>query len=137
MKIFIPLVLGLIVSMITGNFIDYDNYIKPLFYPDNIVFPIVWSILYLLMGLSSHLIEQNNGSLKLYYLQLIINLLWPFMFSLSLELGLIWIIILIIAVILMMIQFYKINKTAFYLQIPYLIWLLIAFYLNLSLVILN
>ncbi len=137
MQIFIPLLLGTLTGLLTSNFTDYDNFIKPIFYPPNIIFPIMWSILYLLMGFSSYLIKNSNGSLKLFYIQLIINLLWPLFFSISPLLGLIWIIILIFFVILMLIQFYNINKNAFYLQIPYFIWLIFAFILNLSIVILN
>ena len=118
--------------------------IKPSFAPPGILFPIVWTILYILMGVSSYLIYKTNDSnktdaLKIYLFQLILNFLWtPIFFGLNLYfLGTLWIIVLIIAVIIMIKEFYKINKLSAYLQIPYLIWLLFALILSFSIFLLN
>ncbi len=137
MKIFLPLLLGTIVGLISNNLIDYDSLTKPFFFPPEYLFGIVWPILYLLMGISSYLIDEKNGNLNVFYLQLLLNLLWPFAFALSPILSFVIIIVLIIVVIKMLLQFKDIDSVAFYLQIPYLIWLIFAAILNLSIVILN
>ncbi len=121
----IPLVGGFIIGVIS-NTTNY-NLIIP-----SIIFPIIWTILYTLMGISSYLVKRDGGNLKLYYLQLIINFLWPLIyFNLDAKfLALIIIIILIILVINMISYFKEYNKLAAKLQIPYLIWLTIALLLN-------
>lgn len=121
----IPLVGGFIISMIS-NTTNYSLIIP------SIVFPIVWTILYSLMGISSYLVKRDGGSLKLYYLQLIINFLWPLIyFNLDAKfLALVIILILIILVINMISYFKEYNKFAAKLQITYLIWLVVALSLN-------
>lgn len=121
----IPLVGGFIIGMIS-NTTNYSLIIP------SIVFPIVWTILYSLMGISSYLVKRDGGSLKLYYLQLIINFLWPLIyFNLDAKfLALVIILILIILVINMISYFKEYNKFAAKLQIPYLIWLVVALSLN-------
>ncbi|MCI9435020.1 MAG: tryptophan-rich sensory protein [Bacilli bacterium] len=121
----IPLVGGFIIGVIS-NTTSY-NLIIP-----SIIFPIIWTILYTLMGISSYLVKRDGGNLKLYYLQLIINFLWPLIyFNLDAKfLALIIIIILIILVINMISYFKEYNKLAAKLQIPYLFWLTIALLLN-------
>ena len=78
-------------------------------------------------------------ALIIYYIGLGINLIWPFIFFNAKEylIALIWLVILTLFVILMMIEYFKIDKKAFYLQIPYILWLLFAFYLNYQVFILN
>ncbi len=139
MKIFIPAILGLIVGLITNNIIDYDLLIKPDFYPPTYIFSIVWPILYLLMGISGFIISKtdNETAKKLFRLQLLLNLMWPFIFSVNYLLSFVLIILLIVVVIQMLIEFYKESKLAFYLQIPYLLWLIFAAILNYSIYKLN
>ena len=137
----LPLLLGAISAFIS-NMDTYSEINKPFLSPPGIVFPIVWTILYILMGVSKYLIskENNNETASLiYYIQLIINVIWPLVFFNAREylVALAIIIILIIFVITMIIEFRKLNKTAAYLQIPYLIWLLFATYLNYQVLILN
>ena len=143
-SIFIPLAVGGLSALLTKNGMDaYKLLEKPMLAPPSIVFPIVWSILFILMGISAYLIYNSNSTddkaLTLYGAQLIFNFFWTIIFfSLKLRLlAFIWLIILIILVILMIKEFYKINKTSAYLQIPYLIWLLFAAYLNIAIYILN
>lgn len=130
--------IALIPSMIVGN--NVDGLTKPALYPPNILFPIVWSILYVLMSISFYIVyREDKSTSKIYFLQLIVNALWPVIFF-GLEfrlLGFLWIILLIVLVIMMFIKFYKINKTAAYLLVPYLIWLFFAGYLNLAFYLLN
>ena len=138
-SILIPVVLGFVVGLITNNSMEsFNNLIKPKLSPPGILFPIVWTILYTLMGISSYLIG-NSKCKTIYYFQLFFNLFWSIIFF-SFELRLIaflWILVLIYLVVKMIICFYKENKTAAYLQIPYLLWLLFAAYLNLSIYLLN
>ena len=136
--IFLPLIIGGIIGFVV-NTDTYSNYITPPLSPPGILFPIVWSILYLLMGISYTISSKNKDIKKFYYLNLIFNFLLTFIFfTLNLKfLAIIWIIILDIIVILMIKAFYQDNKLAAYLQIPYLIWLLFATYLTIGIYILN
>ena len=142
-SILLPVVLGGIVGFIISGFMDYNMLQKPPFAPPAILFPIVWTILYVLMGVSYGILKSkgktNDKINSIYYEQLFINLLWPiFFFMLDWRLfSFIWIILLVIAVIKMIIEFYKEDKISGLLQIPYLIWLLFASYLNLSFYLLN
>ena len=140
----IPLTLGTIVGLITGASGGYDDFIKPSFAPPAILFPIVWTILYALMGVSNYLIDESSDfrtsqAQNAYYAQLIINLIWSFLFfTFKLYLfSFIWIILLIISVIIMIKRFYNISKISGLLQIPYLLWLIFASILNFSIYLLN
>lgn len=142
-SILIPLVLGGIVGFIISGSMDYNTLIKPLLAPPSIVFPIVWTTLYILMGVSYGILKSNNltdGSIDLiYYLQLGVNLLWPIaFFVLKWRLfAFFWIVFLAVLVAIMIYKFYNKNKLAGLLQIPYLIWVLFASYLNLGFYLLN
>ena len=127
----IPLILGTVVGLITSK--QSANYGGPV---PGWIFPVVWSILYILMGISSYLISDNKDLLKIYYVNLVVNLLWPIIFfSFGLEtLAFFWILALIIIVGYMMYKFYIENKISAYLLIPYIIWLVFAAFLNLSMI---
>lgn len=140
----VTFLVGSFFSLFTMNNMDtFKELSKPINVP-GIVFPIVWSILYLLMSISYYNVSESNDKNKdeakmFYIVQLIINSLWSLIFF-GFEaylLSFIWIIILLIAVIVMIINFYKVNKTAAYLQIPYVLWILFAGYLNLGIYLLN
>lgn len=141
--ILIPAILGGIIGIIISGYLDYEILEKPLLSPPNIVFPIVWTILYVLMGISYGILDDkllvDSDINKIYYTQLIVNLLWSiFFFVFKWRLfSFIWIILLIILVILMIIKFYSKNRISGLLQIPYLIWILFASYLNLFVYLLN
>jgi len=143
-SILIPVGLGALVGFLTSSSTSYANFNQPVFAPPAILFPIVWTILYTLMGISSYIISESNSpykekALSTYRTQLIINLLWSiifFTFDLKI-LAFVWIILLIAFVIKMIREFLSINKTAGYLQIPYLLWLIFATILNLSIIFLN
>ncbi len=149
-KLLFFILITIIPSFIVGSFTDssgFDTLIKPELTPPGFIFPIVWSILYILMGISSYLIyvspngtdSQKKIALSIYFIQLILNFMWtPIFFNLELYLlAFIWIILLIILVLFMIFSFYKIDKKAAYLQIPYLIWLVFAGYLSYMIYILN
>lgn len=139
--IFGPIILGTIVAFA----IDTKNYNvlnKPLLSPPKIVFPIAWSILYLLMGISFYIVIKNNNDFKsIFYFvtQLFINLMWSFFFF-DFKLyyfAAIWLVLLIYFVILMILRFKSIKKVAANLQLPYFAWLLFALYLNIGVALLN
>lgn len=142
-SILIPVVLGGIVGLIASQFMDYNTLQKPPLSPPGFLFGIVWTILYILMGVSYGLLETrgltDESVKKIYYTQLIVNLIWPilfFVFKASL-LSCFWIILLDVLVIYMIIIFNKKHKLSAYLQIPYLIWTLFATYLNIGIYLLN
>lgn len=142
----IPISVGIISSLITGNnFNSYSQLIQPPLAPPSFIFPIVWSVLYILMGISSYLIVQQtenirtNKGLIVYAIQLALNFFWPvFFFGFKAYLfSFIWLILLIAAIITMTVLFYQQNKLAAYIQIPYILWTFFAAYLNLGVYILN
>ena len=143
LSIIIPLALGGIVGFLISGSMDYDTLNQPPLSPPSLLFPIVWTLLYVLMGVSFGILRDkhlNDSNVKLiYYVQLIVNLLWPIaFFVLKWRLfAFIWILILDALVVLMIFTFYKRNKTAALLQLPYLAWVLFASYLNLGVYILN
>lgn len=124
----IPLLLGGIVGFITSKeSMNYNGIV------DGWVFPIVWSILYILMGISSYIVRNNKKLMSIYKVNLVINLLWPIIFfTLNFKVfGFFWILLLILVVGYMMYKFYNKNKISAYLLIPYLLWLIFASILNL------
>jgi tryptophan-rich sensory protein len=135
---FIPLVVGIISSLFT-NMDTYSMVNKPPLSPPGILFPIVWTIIYLLIGYSSYKVKNDKDSLKLFYISLAINGIWSIVFfNLQNYLGgFILIIILIILQIFILIRFKKEDELAYKLNIPYLIWLIFASYLSLGVYILN
>lgn len=137
-SIFLPLILGSIIGLIISTD-SYSIINKPLLSPPSIVFPIVWTILYLIMGYSYYKSSRNNDIKKYYYLQLIVNLLWSIIFfSFKLYfIAIIWIMILIYLVIKMIKLFYNDNKTLGLINIPYLAWLFFALYLTIGVYLLN
>ena len=141
--ILIPVIVGGVVGLLISQFMDYEMLQKPSFAPPGFIFPIVWTILYILMGISDGILKTNNkvdDEINLiYYLQLGVNALWSiFFFIFKWRLfSFLWIILLAILVFIMIIKFYNKNKIAGLLQIPYLIWVLFASYLNLGFYILN
>lgn len=138
--ILIPLILGSIVGLFTSG--NYKEIIMPKFTPPKILFPIIWSILYILMGISRYIIdnkEHNHNAITIYRLQLLINLIWPFLFfNFKWYLfSFLWIILLITLVTIMIIKFLKLSKVSGVLQIPYLLWLVSASFLNFAVYTLN
>lgn len=132
---------NLFVFSVVTNMDKYNSLIKSFQIP-NIIFPIVWTILFILMSISFYLITQKVDDKKYLYIylaQLIVNSLWTLIFfGLGKYLfAFIWLIVLIILIIIMMIKYYPINKISFILLIPYLVWVIFAGYLNYMIYILN
>lgn len=122
----------------------YQGLNKPSFTPPNYIFAPVWTMLYLFMGISLYMIlvlkEKNKApALRLFFIQLFLNSLWSIVFFGLRDpfSGLIVIVALWIVVLLTIIKFYKLNKNAGLLLIPYLIWISFASLLNYYIYLLN
>ncbi len=145
--IVIPVAVGLLSAFLTkDNMNIYDSITRPNLAPPALLFPIAWSILYVLMGISSTMIYRSDAdknskrrSLLIYGAQLAVNFFWSIIFfnQEAFLFSFIWLLLLLGLIIAMIINFKKINKTAAFLQIPYLIWVTFAGYLNLMIYILN
>ena len=126
-SILIPVIVGGVVGLIVSQFMDYNSLQKPFLAPPSIVFPIVWTILYITMGISYGILKSKNLTDKeidwVYYWQLAINALWSIIFFVFKWrfFAFIWIILLAIAVVMMIVKFYSKDKIAGLLQIPYLL----------------
>lgn len=143
----------IVITLLVGSFFTlfimdsfniYNTMDKPFLSPNKIVFPIVWSVLYILMGISLYIVSESkylnkDKSYLLYILQLLVNSVWPlFFFKFRLFfVSFLIVLLLIYLVIKLILEFYKINKLAAYLQIPYLLWLIFASYLSLGVFLLN
>ncbi len=142
-SILLPVLIGALVGLITSGSMDYNMLQKPPIAPPGAVFPIVWTILYVLMGISYGILKTNNQTDEetdwIYYIQLAINALWSIIFfTFKWRLfAFVWIILLAVAIIAMITKFYNKNKIAGLLQIPYILWVAFAAYLNFGFYILN
>jgi len=135
---------GLSAFLVRNGFERYAALRLPPLSPPGVVFPVVWSILFLLMGYGAWRVSRIDAfgrqpALVIYGVQLAVNVLWPvFFFGAGWYLfAFLWLVILWGLVLYMVIIFYKMDKTAALLQIPYLLWLTFAGYLNLAIVVLN
>lgn len=141
-SIAIPLIVGGAAAFFTrDSMMQFKSVNQPPLSPPSWLFPVVWTILYTLMGISSYLISESMASKEaiadaqmIYYFQLGLNFLWPLLFF-----GLGWYLIafleliaLWVAVVVMIRRFVDISPLAAYLNVPYLIWLTFAAYLNLG-----
>jgi len=137
-SIVLPLAVGGLSAIFTMKGMPYyQMQEKPFFTPPDIVFPIVWTILYVLMGISAARVKQSNDpkktkALKTYYLQLAVNFFWSVLFFGLHQhfLAFLWLLLLIILVAKMIKKFAQIDLTAAKLQIPYLLWCCFAAALN-------
>lgn len=138
--IFLPILLGGVVSLIISPSMDYNSLKRPFLSPPDIVFPIAWSILYLLLGISEFIVKRegkiDHGT---YYINLFVNLMWPIIFfSFKLYfLAFLWILLLLIWTVKLLKEWKMVSILAYRLQIPYFLWLLFATYLNIGVALLN
>lgn len=146
-SIIIPLGTGILAALFTMGSMDiYDEIISPPLSPPGAVFPIVWTVLYILMGISLYKVRVSKGDrehkengYRTFALQLIFNFLWSIVFFnlRAYTFSAIWLVALIVLIIANIFYFYKVDKGAAYLLIPYLIWCIFALYLNIGIAILN
>ena len=140
----IPLAVGGISALLTSNTMEtFSTINKPPLSPPAWLFPVVWTILYVLMGIASYLVltseKPNRDALTTYAIQLAFNFFWSiifFNFELYL-LAFIWLVLLWLLIIKTTKQFYEISKPAGYLMVPYLLWVTFAGYSNLAIYLLN
>ena len=142
----VPLIVGTLSGVLFSAGDEYGAMVKPPLSPPAWLFPVVWTILFALMGVSSYLVYKEHvprgekkTALIVYGLQLIVNFFWPlFFFKLGTYLfAFVWLVILWVLVLIMILKFVKINKTAGFLQLPYIFWLTFAAYLDLAVYFLN
>ena len=151
--IIIPLLVGGLSAFITNNaMMMFDTIKKPPLSPPGIIFPIAWSILYVLMGIASYLIYNldikklndaqvvlRKNTLVIYAIQLIFNFFWSiifFKFSMY-KFAFVWLVILWVLVFVFIKNAFKLNKVSAYLMVPYLLWMTFAGYLNIMIAVLN
>lgn len=138
--------IGVLSSLFSGNIGQiYTSFIKPALSPPGWLFGVVWTVLYLLMGIAAYMIYQTpqtpdrKMAITLYWVQLFVNFLWPIVFF-RFEwywISVIVILLLDVLVLITTIWFCKIKKVAGYLMMPYLFWILFATYLNIGIALLN
>ena len=143
----LPLAVGLLASLLTlGGMRDYGEMLKPPLSPPGWVFPLAWTLWYLLMGLASWRVAVSAASedlkqtaLSLYAVQLAANFLWPLVFfGLGRYwLAFFWLLVLLVLAVLTWQVFRRLDRRAGALLVPYLLWLCFAAYLNLGAAILN
>lgn len=146
-SIAIPVAVGLLSAVLTMGQMDlYQEINQPLLAPPPWLFPVVWTILYVLMGISFARIVLSDQpdvekipSYFWYVFQLFFNFFWSIWFFnfRAFEFSFVWIVILWYGILRMILAFYQIDKIAAKLQIPYLLWVTFAAYLNLAIAILN
>ena len=137
---------GALSALFTGDYSAFYNEFKaPPLLPPACVFPVVWAILYAVMGISAYMIWRNSSNyerstaLKLYYIQLAVNFSWSIIFFRFNLLGTATAVavLLFVLVAAMLIVFRRVNRTAAWLNIPYLLWLGFATYLTTTVYIIN
>lgn len=143
----VPLAVGALAALLTrGGMEDYADMYKPLLSPPAWVFPVVWTLLYVAMGVASYLVYTSSASperirraMRSYVLQLAANFIWPLLFFLlgAYLLAFIWLILLFALALSCALRFGYIDARAGKLMAPYLVWLFFAAYLNLGVYLLN
>ncbi len=131
-------------ALVNAGRMEDPTLIRPPLSPPSWLFPVVWGILFLLMGVSAARVflsgsPDRTDALFLYCTQLVVNFLWTVFFFRfgALLLSFFWLIFLIFLVILMLVSFEKCAPGAGKLQIPYTVWLIFAAYLNFAVWLLN
>lgn len=136
---------GALSGLLAGkSFSFYRELIKPPLSPPGWLFPLMWAILYALMGISAFIIytsdeKEKRPALIIYGIQLFVNFMWSIVFfrfkMTGLSVGVI--VILLGLIIAMIIKFHRIRPSAAYLNIPYLLWVIFALYLNIGILSVN
>jgi hypothetical protein len=143
----IPLAVGGLAGLLSrGGMEVFASLEKPPLSPPGWLFPVVWTVLYVLMGIASYLVFTSGAdrktvgsALRVYGVQLVVNFLWPiFFFNFGWYLfSFIWLLLLLLLILITFARFWKISIPAACLLIPYLIWVVFAGYLNLGVALLN
>ena len=136
----IPLGIGVLSALLSGGGMrTFETLNKPLLSPPGWLFPVVWTVLYVLMGIASYLVliadasqQEKEKALTLYGYQLAVNFLWPiFFFDFGWYLfAFFWLLLLWALIWLTIKHFQNISRAAALLLVPYLLWVTFAGYLN-------
>ena len=150
-----PLVIALALPLLTGGFAAlisrskmglFDTVSKPPLSPPAWLFPVAWTVLYVLMGVASYRVftaragsAEKNRALLFYGIQLGFNFFWTLIFF---NLGaywfaFVWLVALLALIAVTTVKFYGIDRPAAYLMLPYLLWVTFAGYLNLGIALMN
>ncbi len=144
--VLIPLLVGGLSALITmGSMDNFSALNKPPLSPPGWLFPVVWTILFVLMGIASYIVLERGSfaetrtALFFYGVQLFFNFFWSiFFFNFELYyFSFLWLLALWVLIIITAVLFFRISKPAGYLMIPYILWVTFAGYLNLGIAILN
>lgn len=143
----IPLLVGGLSALFTmGSMDDFAALDQPPLSPPGWLFPVVWSILYVLMGIASYIVletpssqEATTAAFKPYFVQLAFNFFWSIIFFNlgAFEIAFIWLLALLAIIVITTVRFWRINKWAGILMLPYIAWVCFAGYLNLAIAYLN
>lgn len=146
---YLPGIIGAVVTpMDTGENLWYNTLNVSMLTPAGWIFPIVWGVLYFMIGLAIYLIMMADNSRRSYdktsayvyfAINLVFNTLWSFAFfgAQMPEVALLILVALIVDVIFMARAFFRINQASFWLILPYILWLFFALYLNSMIIYLN
>ena len=153
LAIAVPLCGGFIISLFTRDAMaKFGSFNQPPLAPPAWLFPVAWTILYILMGLASYFIwkkghdsrkaadkSASKTALIIYAVQLVFNFIWtPLFFSLGWHWpAFVWLLVMWVLIIVLMAKAYKISRPAFWMLLPYIIWCTFATYLNCGIAILN
>lgn len=141
----IPLIVGAISAFMTRNAMSaFESMNKPPLAPPGWLFPVAWTILYILMGIASFLIlkhdyEEHLFTIFIYCLQLLFNFTWRIIFFTyeAYVFAAVWLALLVVMIIFLIIRTSKFSISAMIMLIPYLVWCLFAMYLNVGIAVLN
>ena len=145
--IIIPLAVGGLSALLTmGSMQDFEALNQPPLSPPGWLFPVVWTILYILMGIASYIVletpstpDDTKNAFKAYFLQLGFNFFWSIIFFTlgAYEIAFAWLIVLLALIIVTTVRFWRINRLAGILMVPYIAWVSFAGYLNLAIAYIN
>lgn len=134
---------GLSSFFVRDGMMQYENLVQPPLSPPGWLFPVVWGILYVLMGISAAMVSfcggKEKGYLRIFWVQLLVNFFWSIFFfgQQRYFFAFIWLLLLLVLIGRMIWNFWKVCPKAALLQIPYFLWVLFAGYLNLGIALLN
>lgn len=138
---------GALSALLSGGFSDFfDTYRQPPLQPPSWLFPVVWVILYALMGLGAYLVHtadadkaKKRSALVIYWVQLAVNFSWSIVFF---RFEALWaavavVLALLVMIAVMLVRFGRVSRIAAYINIPYLLWVTFATYLTIAIALIN
>lgn len=142
-----PLIVGGLSALCTSDNMKnlFNEIIKPPLSPPSWLFPVVWSVLFVLMGIGSARVylspasKNRTSAIRLYLINLFLNFFWSIIFFnfRAFLFAFIWLLALLLIIILMTVRFYKAERISGLLQIPYILWVTFAGYLTFAIWFLN